>query len=523
VPVSALATVAVVIIGAVRLIKPVRDAFTSQGDAAFVELDVLHALHGGVALGVYSRFGWHHPGPALFYLLAPVYWLSDEHSRSLFLGAWLVNGASAVVAVLVVRARAGELAARITAVFVLAFLAALGFRELIDPWNPKLVALPLLLLMVSVAACVDGSRWSFVLVIVVASYLVQADIGTAPLGVALVAFAAVGYVHAARHPRATDDARPPMTRSRLWPWVPAAVAAGAGLLMWSGPLVQQLTSNDGNLSKILRFSLHPRGPNAVPRAHGFNTAIAAVVDRATVVPFGNAGSLNGHLSRYLLGGVCAGVGLVVASALRRRARFLAAFALLTPIGLAVAVVAVMRTPGPLVAYLVAWTQTLMLPVFVVATWFVVDGARARLDARSPRSAGRSSRLLASASAVVVVVAALVAGRVALHGPLASFGDSPDARTVATRMEHVVRERTPFTVRFVQLSGPREALIVQLEKDGARFRLDPPIHLDRGNARSAREAPVFVVRPSTPPSTPAVPGAKRLLTVGRYDVWFSPGG
>src|SRR5262249_36300232 len=77
----ALASVgAVVVFGAVVLASQLGRPYTSSGDTAFIELGVRQAIRHGNAIGVYSRYGWHHPGPALFYLLAPLYALSGESS-----------------------------------------------------------------------------------------------------------------------------------------------------------------------------------------------------------------------------------------------------------------------------------------------------------------------------------------------------------------------------------------------------------------------------------------------------------
>ena len=41
-----------------------------QKDTALAELYTRHAARGDLLLGPYSRFGWHHPGPLLYYLYA---------------------------------------------------------------------------------------------------------------------------------------------------------------------------------------------------------------------------------------------------------------------------------------------------------------------------------------------------------------------------------------------------------------------------------------------------------------------
>ncbi len=46
-----------------------------------IELYTIHATHAAQFLGPYSQYGWHHPGPMLFYLLAPFYVVTVHSTR----------------------------------------------------------------------------------------------------------------------------------------------------------------------------------------------------------------------------------------------------------------------------------------------------------------------------------------------------------------------------------------------------------------------------------------------------------
>src|SRR5262245_7576970 len=67
-----------------------------RGDGAALELGTLHAAHGVQLLGPYSRFGWSHPGPAYFYLAAPIYRAFGERGPGLNVFAFLVSACAAV-------------------------------------------------------------------------------------------------------------------------------------------------------------------------------------------------------------------------------------------------------------------------------------------------------------------------------------------------------------------------------------------------------------------------------------------
>ncbi|MGZ8735026.1 MAG: hypothetical protein ACXW1M_07545, partial [Acidimicrobiia bacterium] len=49
------------------------DAYRAIADDALIELQTRDVGTRAVFLGPYSRFGWYHPGPALFYVLAVPY------------------------------------------------------------------------------------------------------------------------------------------------------------------------------------------------------------------------------------------------------------------------------------------------------------------------------------------------------------------------------------------------------------------------------------------------------------------
>ncbi|HEV7526800.1 MAG TPA: glycosyltransferase family 39 protein [Acidimicrobiia bacterium] len=495
---ASLALVAVVlafIVGVFRLVQPLGTPYTSVGDLAFIELGVRQALHHGTALGVYSRFGWHHPGPALFYLLAPWYWLTGESSRGLFLGALVVNGTCALGVVAVVRRSAGERAARLTAMLVFAFVVIVGFGAVMDAWNPKLLALPMLLLMVTAAASYAGSAWALVGALAVASYLVQTHIGTIPATAGLVVLALVGFVR--------DRVRRTELRPSLR--VPLIVAASVLALAWIGPLVQEVTHGNGNLSKTASFYRHPGSANAT--SHSLRSSIVVVSNHATVLPFGRPKDTRGDAKRELAFTAFAALGLVAAFVARRRAPFVAALGLTTTIGLVVAVLAATRVIGPQDGFLFYWTELVPVPAIVAGAWIAMDRFTDRRVVRS----------FDVAVAVGLVVLAAFSIRTMAQGKPTTTGDAPGARAVAQSLE---RAAGTTKERFILHVGtPRidqGALSVQLDKDGYQFRLEPPVNLYGGNVTGDVHGPTFEVRDV---GTPGPPGsAERFVaTVGKVAI------
>src|SRR3954471_1723225 len=111
-------------------------------DTAVIESYTLYASRAQLLVGPYSRYGWHHPGPLYFYLLAPVYVLAGRSTPGLSAGALLINLSSVVLlAWVMVRAGDGWLAVMATAA-----IAVYAWRLpplLASAWNPHVVVLPL--------------------------------------------------------------------------------------------------------------------------------------------------------------------------------------------------------------------------------------------------------------------------------------------------------------------------------------------------------------------------------------------
>ena len=70
----------------------IKHGYATASDISIIELHVRDVFTRHTPLvGPYSRFGWNHPGPALYYVLAIPYWLSGRSSSGLALGALAVN------------------------------------------------------------------------------------------------------------------------------------------------------------------------------------------------------------------------------------------------------------------------------------------------------------------------------------------------------------------------------------------------------------------------------------------------
>ena len=69
----------------------VGDDYLPSADQAWIELQIRDIGRRSVLLGPYSRFGWFHPGPILYYLLWLPYRITGSTGASLAFAALTLN------------------------------------------------------------------------------------------------------------------------------------------------------------------------------------------------------------------------------------------------------------------------------------------------------------------------------------------------------------------------------------------------------------------------------------------------
>lgn len=264
-----------------------------SGDVALTELHTRNVGRHMLWLGPYSRDGWHHPGPALFYVLALPYRLLGSSGSALSVGALLVNGTSITGMVALARRRGGTEMALATLVVSALLLRALGRELLVLPWNVYVTVLPYGLLVFLVWAMVRGERWALPVATFVTTFLVQTHVGYVVLAVPLLAAGAAWLVATSLWRASEDRPGPPSAagaedgsgddrdratgpgvdpadaniddgddraadpdadlRALRWPGIWAAAIA---VVMWLPPVVQQVRNDPGNLRLIVRWFRH---------------------------------------------------------------------------------------------------------------------------------------------------------------------------------------------------------------------------------------------------------------------------
>lgn len=495
VPLSVVIVSVPVVLRLVPLLLSMGGAFTPGGDVAVFELELRHLFHDFTGLGPYSRFGWRHPGPAMTYAFAPLFWLSGKQTQSLFVTSFLLNSACLIGVVVLVRQAAGEWAARLAAVLGVTVLVCLGATAVINPWNPSLLPLPVLLLLVASARAATGSPAALVVAFAAGTFAAQTHLSTAPLVAVALSVGLAGC--AAR-------------RGQLGPLRRPLIVAGVLFAVcWGPPIVEQLAGGrEGNVAIIVRSYRNP--PEWVaPLGHPWSDSFGYIADQATVFPFSPLGQGPARPRASFVWGACA-LGAVVFAAAWRRARFLAWLGLMTPVSVALAVFGATRVMGEPFPYLFYASQLLLLPLVLASGALVVLWAE---------KAGRVS-LMRVVGAVPLLMALVYGYGWAMRAPETSFGDSPDARAAAAAIQDRMGHDRSIVFRVSTVGyGYNAATLLELDRAGYKYRLTHDYSLYDGNTDKPVEGPTFLVL-EVPPDRPERL-ADHVAKVGALDVWIEP--
>lgn len=322
-------------------------------------------------VGVYSRYGWHHPGPLLFWLTAPAYRLFGPNG---LLGAvGLINGGSIVAAVVFARRTGGSTLSWLVAAAGAAMTWAETPALLLDPWNPWVVLFPLLAFVMATWAAAEGDRAGLLVAVVTGSFVIQTHVSTLPVVGATAAVCTTFSVavwlrreRSAPTPGADAEQRsaaPGKTLRRT-----LVISVAVSIAAWSGPLIQQLDSTQGNLAEIVRFFKHGRS------TVGLSSALPAAAKEIGITPpwlgWSEADLIGLPLKGWLPGAVAlwSVTGLVALAAWRRRLRPLFLLALTATALVPVTVVAMSRTTDLLFPYVLRWTWPVGALLWVTVAW-----------------------------------------------------------------------------------------------------------------------------------------------------------
>ena len=465
--------------------------YVPLGDEATIDLRVRDVFTSNTPLvGSYSR-GFNHPGPLLYWLIAPFSRLFGGAAWATQVGAAVLQGVAIATSGWLAFRRGGLLLA-------LGVLAALGLAyssfalglQFLQPWNPN-VAFPFFMLfLLLVWSAAIGSRWSIVGALVVGTFLIQLHVGYFGVVVIPAAWGALVIVRDTSLARA----QPPDAKQPHWPAVLTA-SAGALMVLWAAPVVQQISGDPGNISALIS---HFRESNG---SVGLVTALGVYAAEFRVPPpwLGGSDRLERFTDRVipesmawlLVLVVILGIGFLAAHrAQRRSAQRMVQLGAVTAVS---SILAISRVDVELQHFLFSWRVISAVFVVLAAVWAV--SCWVQLEQRPiPR------RITVVALLVVIVAFSGIRTRddVLQHrdhiGPRDEF-----ARELFSQIQPRELPGGPILVRGVGTTsqGFTQGLVDELDRDGVPVRVDTPFGYQYGDLRTATVSNVDEVWYITP--------------------------
>jgi hypothetical protein len=471
---AALVAAAPLLVHILRLVL-VRPQVILGGDQALIELAVRDATRFDATVGVYSHFGWHHPGPAWLYLLSVPYRVGAA-SWSLIVAVLLLNVVWVGLIVrtasrLPRRAAEGTRASWLVALALLVLLWSLGTDSFRYVWNPNAMILPAVLFFVLCCGVCLKRRGCALGAALVGTFLVQTHVGTVALvgGVGLFVLLTRVALPRGRQPRRVVAPGPyaPASRSSTARWRLATAVAGTLLLVlaWVPPLVDQVAGT-GNLSMVVDFfvshhatrswSASVSGPGELVDRVFLNRA----PDRLTP-PLHLAGSA-GSLTMVVL--LAAAIVLVAVG--RGRSRAAQVCGIVAVVAMPAAVLAAHGIIGDAGPYLLFWV--LAIPVLIGIGWahFLAAGqARERRTAAAVIWAGLAVATVGAGAAVVVD-----AWGIPTAPPPADAGIGRGVPLLAQRLDPLGRQPVLVTISAGRRWSVATGLALELSRRGWRAYL-----------------------------------------------------
>jgi hypothetical protein len=192
-------------------------------------------------VGVYSTFGWNHPGPVGYWMVVPFVWLAGGDGWGMLVGAAVAQGAAIVATAVVTRRAHSDRAALFWVAVAALSYGATGPWVVLEAWNPHM-ALPFYVLFLATAWCASSQpERRLASVFITGSIVVQLHIGYAPLVLPVAAW----IVWHAVKPAGLRGIPRGTRRRLLW----------SAVVLWSLPLLNDVLHPPGNAARVLNYFL----------------------------------------------------------------------------------------------------------------------------------------------------------------------------------------------------------------------------------------------------------------------------
>ena len=482
----AIASVIVAVVLTAIVIWPILDAgraaldfvWRPSGDWAVLTMRVEDVGRDTPLVGPYSRFGWNHPGPLMYWLLAFPYHLFGDKPEAILAAAATINAltVAALSAVAWRRGRLPMVALTMTATAIL--IHAMGAATIRDPWNPFITLLPLALTVFLVWSVIEGDFWMWPPVAFLVSFELQSHIGYLPM----LAMLGVSVFVITWRSKSMGALLPTATKQRWWVLgLSSAVVIGCWL-----PVLLDQVAGTGNLGAIAQYFLSPGDSPA-----GFGTALHVAADqlRLPSAPWLGRAELAG-LDGALLGSGLAALAVPILSmagslwlAVRMRVLTALRFQLVVIATALGGLIATARVTGPLFDWVVRWWWVIASLWWLSIVWVLWSVLYQRIQTQSMQRI---------ATGVLAVGAAIVT--LAATGPVISATSSTPPPSPSTGV--VLNGFLQQTLDALQGSGPLlvgttgsvrgdygDALRLQLERTGIKVVAEPNMISHLGPERS----------------------------------------
>lgn len=450
-------------------------------DQAVLDMRVRDVLAGSDVplVGAFSRFGWSHPGPVWFYVLAPFRTIGGPNG--VLVGSILLFGAGVATAVGLVVRRYGPIVGAVAGIALVPAIAASGSFTLIVPWNPHLAVAWYPAFLVLCISAADRRARDLAPAAFLAAALVQLHVGYVVLAALPLLAASIATLIRERR-RLGALARSAVMRPTSWAWLAAVV------VLWLPPLLEQARNgSDGNLVALQRFFLHGGG-GEVPAGMRFAAGALGGVLRLPLTGVGGRGEAREAFTGYLIAGspwsfVAIAVALaltVVVASVRRDGRGIRVVAVLG-VTAASGLLALSRLLGERWPYLFVWRFVLVWCVLAGCAVVVARGSA--VGERARRMPLGPQRMLAAGAVALLAATTLLT---AWGKPAEQFsGQEAQARAMLDAVERTTEPRGDVTVvRFGgYLIGVADAVLDRLDELGWPVRVPSDLGYKYGDARS----------------------------------------
>ena len=361
------------------LIAAARDLLTSKaiglrGDLALEDAAVRQAIQLSRALGAYDRFGWHHLGPALFYILAPPNWLLGSGARSNFIAIAIFDAILVAAIVVSYRRLWGKFGAIGCAAGITTFVSISALTPSYLPstnplgflgsfWNPYVSILPCLATVLFTVAALHGDTPSFGLAFLSGTVAIQTHLSCGNLIAVCWLSLLVCLVVKIRRRTLSKKGKSH-----------ALVAFLLAVIFWLPPIFEALLHRGGNFRRVGGFFIHshPQG--------SFGWAIRAATSAATssIPPVHQ--EVNGILG-ISISAIAVILGLIaplvacITLGIRHRETLLLTATIATAGTWGLGVWSAFHLNGVAYSYLLAWVALAPVPCWIALIVFTLNHAR----------------------------------------------------------------------------------------------------------------------------------------------------